>query len=297
MSKVQDSLGDRMKEYEMQFAGVKAMKGLPLIARLDGRAFHTFTKGLTRPYDQRLSDCMIETTKFLVDETHAKIGYTQSDEISLVWYYDAKEAADYMFDGRIQKLTSILAALASVKFMKLVLEKIPEKAMQVPVFDCRVWQVPTKEVAADAFLWRELDATKNSISMAAHAYFPHNSLHGMNGSEKQERLWAEKGINWNDYPAFFKRGTYVQRKTADRELSEEERMRIPVAHRPEVGTKFTRSSVVELDMPPAKRCANYIDVIFEAADPVAVKSISKISEQQSIDRAVRANGETILELN
>ena len=290
MSK-EDSLGDRMKEFEMQFAGVRAMKGIPLVARLDGRSFHTFTRGLERPFDQRLSECMIETTKFLVDETHAKIGYTQSDEISLVWYYPADEAAEYMFDGRIQKLTSILAALASVKFAKMIAEKIPEKVTQVPVFDCRVWQVPTLQIAADAFLWRELDATKNSISMAAHAYFPHKSLQGMNGSEKQERLWAEKGINWNDYPAFFKRGTYVQRKTFERALTEEERNRIPEKHRPDAGKTFTRSSVIELEMPPAKRCANYVDVIFNNDDPIQYVATG-------VQNAVAAmNGNTILELN
>ena len=292
MGKENDSLGDRMKAYEMQFAGVRAMKGIPLLARLDGRSFHTFTRGLQRPYDQRLSDCMIETTKFLVEETHAKVGYTQSDEISLVWHIPVDSTSEFMFDGRIQKLTSILSGLASVKFMKLIMENIPEKADKVPVFDCRVWQVPTKELAADAFLWRELDATKNSISMAAHAYFSHKSLQGLNGSEKQELLWSQKGINWNDYPAFFKRGTYVQRKTFMIEMTEAERMTIPEAHRPAEGTKFPRSKVVELDMPPAKRTANYVDVIFDAAEPVPTVATGVTNAVKVMSQT----RETILEL-
>ena len=287
MSKEKDSLGDLMKAYEMSMAGVKVMKGIPLIARLDGRSFHSFTKGLPRPYDQRLSTCMIETTKFLVEETHASVGYTQSDEISLAWFIPADSVADYMFDGRVQKLTSILAGLASAKFLRLVIENIPEKADKIPVFDCRVWQVPTLELAAQAFLWRELDATKNSISMAAHAYFSHNSLQGLNGSDKQERLWAEKGINWNDYPTFFKRGTYVQRRTFERELTDAERMAIPEKHRPEAGQKFTRSSIVELELPPAKRVANYVDVLFNNAEPV-LKAASVVNPK---------NGESILELS
>lgn len=286
MAKETDALGNKMKSYEMAMAGQKVMKGIPLIARLDGRAFHTFTRGLPKPFDQRLSTCMIETTKYLVDETHALTGYTQSDEITLVWNVDEAGDADYMFGGRVQKLTSILSALASVKFMKLIVEHIPEKANQVPVFDCRVWQVPNEQVAAEAFLWRELDATKNSISMAAHAYFSHKSLEGKTGSEKQERLWAEKGINWNDYPVFFKRGTYVQRKTFERELSEEERGRIPEAHRPPAGQKFTRSAVVEVDLPPAKRCANYVDVLFNKTEPIAFAQAAQ----------VKMNGESILEL-
>ena len=284
MAKESDTLGDLMKSYEMSMAGVKVMKGIPLLARLDGRSFHSFTKGLPRPYDERLSTCMIETTKYLVEETHANVGYTQSDEISLAWFIPADSAADYMFDGRVQKLTSILAGLASAKFLRLVIEKIPEKADKIPVFDCRVWQVPTIDLAAQAFLWRELDATKNSISMAAHAYFSHKSLQGLNGSEKQERLWAEKGINWNDYPAFFKRGAYVQRKTFERELTEAERMSISEKHRPEPGQKFTRSSIVELELPPAKRVANYADVLF-------------FKEEPKTRPAGRPNGETILELN
>ena len=284
MAKESDTLGDLMKSYEMSMAGVKVMKGIPLLARLDGRSFHSFTKGLPRPYDERLSTCMIETTKYLVEETHANVGYTQSDEISLAWFIPADSAADYMFVGRVQKLTSILAGLASAKFLRLVIEKIPEKADKIPVFDCRVWQVPTIDLAAQAFLWRELDATKNSISMAAHAYFSHKSLQGLNGSEKQERLWTEKGINWNDYPTFFKRGTYVQRKTFERELTEAERMAISEKHRPEPGQKFTRSSIVELELPPAKRVANYADVLFFKEAPKAKP-------------AGRPNGETILELN
>lgn len=284
MAKESDTLGDLMKSYEMSMAGVKVMKGIPLLARLDGRSFHSFTKGLPRPYDERLSTCMIETTKYLVEETHANVGYTQSDEISLAWFIPADSTADYMFDGRVQKLTSILAGLASAKFLRLVIEKIPEKVDKIPVFDCRVWQVPTIDLAAQAFLWRELDATKNSISMAAHAHFSHKSLQGLNGSKKQERLWAEKGINWNDYPTFFKRGTYVQRKTFERELTEAERLAIPEKHRPEPGQKFTRSSIVELELPPAKRVANYADVLFFKEEPKA-------------KLAGRPNGETILELN
>ena len=292
MSKENDALGDIMKGYEMAYAGVKAMKGIPLLARLDGRSFHTFTKGLQRPYDQRLSECMIETTKYLVKETHAKVGYTQSDEISLVWHVPVESTSEYMFDGRIQKMTSVLAALASVKFAKLIAEKIPEKADKGPVFDCRVWQVPTLQLAADAFLWRELDATKNSISMAAHAYFSHKSLQGLNGSEKQERLWSEKGINWNDYPTFFKRGTYVQRRNHERELTEEERMAIAEAHRPAPGTKFIRSSVDELDLPPARRVVNYTEVLFFGAEPQQTVSTG-VSFAMSL---MKKNGESILEL-
>ena len=261
-----DSLGDQMKAYENAFTSQKAMKGIPLLARLDGKAFHTFTKGLNRPYDERLSKCMIETTKYLVEKTHALIGYTQSDEISLVWHLEAGSVSEFMFDGKIQKLVSTLAGMASSKFAKLIAKNIPEKEDEVPVFDCRVWQVPTKEIAADAFKWRELDATKNSISMAAHTYFSHGSLQGLNGSQKQELLFSGKGINWNYYPAFFKRGTYVQRKLFKMEFTKEELEKIPEKYQPT--GPVLRTKVIELDMPPVRSCPNYTDVIFNAATPI-----------------------------
>src|SRR5437868_6317488 len=112
----QDTLGDRCKRFEMAEAGRKAMPGLPVLARLDGRAFHTFTRGLLRPYDTRMTHCMVETTRFLIEQLEACIGYTQSDEITLAWYEPPGSTTAYPFDGRFQKLTSVLAGLASARF-------------------------------------------------------------------------------------------------------------------------------------------------------------------------------------
>jgi tRNA(His) 5'-end guanylyltransferase len=244
------------------------MRGLPLIARLDGRAFHTFTRDLSRPYEHGMSIAMIETARYLVQEMTPRICYTQSDEITLAWFESSQSASDYAFDGRFQKLASVLAGMTSAKFGKLVIEHLPSKSIEVPHFDCRVWQVPTLHDAAEIFLWREDDAVKNSITMAASAYYSHRELDGKSGSVKQELLW-QKGINWHDFPAFFKRGTYLQRRVFDRELTAEERERIPEAHRPPIGATFQRTQVVELDLPPARKITNLIDVLFERADPVS----------------------------
>ena len=177
-----DSLGDRMKQYEAAEAGRRLMPLLPALARLDGRAFHSFVRGLARPFDKRLSDLMIDTATFLVRETNAAIGYTQSDEITLAWVPEEYDAQIF-FDGRIQKMTSMLAALCSAHFNRRLPAFLPaEFAERLPVFDCRVWNVPTLEEAANTFLWRELDATKNSISMAARAYYDHAELHDKSGS-------------------------------------------------------------------------------------------------------------------
>jgi tRNA(His) 5'-end guanylyltransferase len=262
-----DGLGDRCKGYELAEAGRRAMRGLPLLARLDGRAFHTFTRDLRRPYEPGMSRAMIETTRFLVQEMTALVGYTQSDEITLAWFESSQSASDYAFDGRFQKLASVLAGMASARFCQLLAEHLPHKVNETPHFDCRVWQVPTIVDAAEVFVWREDDATKNSVSMAAGAYYSDAELDGKSSSAKQELLW-QKGVNWNDLPTFFKRGTYVQRRSVDRTLTDEERERIPEAHRPPPGKTITRSQVMELEIPPVRKIANLAAVLFERADPV-----------------------------
>ena len=268
MEKSKDALGDVMKMYESAFTSQKVMKGIPLLARLDGRAFHTFAKGLARPFDQRLTECMTETTAYLIEQTHALVGYTQSDEITLLWYFDPDSASDYMFNGKISKLNSILASLATVKFYSQVQEKIPEKKHLFPIFDCRVWQVPSQKIATQVFKWRELDATKNSVSMAAHSLFSHKSLQGMSSKQMKDRMLNEADVNWNKYPAFFKRGSYLQRRNFMIEYSEDELNNIPEKFRPPKGTCIERSKVVILDMPPCNRIVNFGDVLFNKVDPI-----------------------------
>ena len=263
-----DGLGDRCKEFERAEADRRAMRGLPLLARLDGRAFHTFTRDLRRPYEHGMSRAMIETTRYLVQEMVALVGYTQSDEITLGWYEPSQSVSDYAFDGRFQKLASVLAGMASARFCQLLVEHLPDKVDETPHFDCRVWQVPTLEDAAEVFIWREDDATKNSISMAAGAYYSDRELDGKSSSAKQEMLW-QKGVNWNDFPSFFKRGTYLQRRSFERTLADEERAQIPPAHRPPAGTMVKRTQVVELELPPARKIANLAAVLFERAEPRA----------------------------
>lgn len=270
-----EAMGDRHKAFEVREAGRRLMPGLPVLVRLDGRAFHTFTRGLARPYDERLSRAMIETTKFLVEESHASIGYCQSDEISLA-FPNATPGASAMFDGRIQKLCSILASLASVKFNQQILAAIPEKAHLLPVFDARVYNYPTLDLAAESFVWRETDATRNSLTMAAHAYYSHKALHKVGYAQKHELLFA-KGINWNDYPAFFKRGTYVRREQVLKELTLAELSRIPEKHRPT--GPVVRSELKELDMPPITRVTNLNGVLFFGEAPVACAELDNAMPQ------------------
>ena len=169
-----DAFGDRMKSYERTEAGRRALPLLPIMIRLDGKGFSRWTRGLERPYDVRLSETMVHITERLVEELGACIGYTQSDEISLVLYSDDYHQEVY-FGGKFQKLVSVSASMATALFNQRSAEQFPDKPLAF--FDSRVWTVPNLTEAANAFLWREIDATKNSVSMAARHYYSHKKLH------------------------------------------------------------------------------------------------------------------------
>jgi tRNA(His) guanylyltransferase len=261
----EDDFGNRMKDYEQAEAGRRLLPLLPIMVRLDGKGFSKFTRGLKRPYDEGLSKAMILTTMYLVEESNARLGYTQSDEISLVINSDSYESQVF-FDGKIQKLVSVLASMATAKFNSLIPEHVPSKVGTLATFDCRVWNVPNDTEAANTILWREKDATKNSISMSAQSYYSHKELDGKSSSDKQEMLF-QKGVNWNDYPEFFKRGTFVQRRKMLTTLTEEERLRIPEKHRPPAGKQVERTRIIELSMPPFGKVTNRETVVFDGAEP------------------------------
>lgn len=263
-----DSLGDRMKAYERLETGQRFIPLLPIYARIDGRGFSRFTQGFDMPYDKRFRQAMLETTRWLVEQTQARMGYTQSDEISLCWQADRYDSSIF-FEGKKQKMVSQLAALATQRFNYFLMTHedpfMRQAAERAPTFDARVFQFPSREECANAFLWRENDATKNALSMAARTHYRHQELMGKQSSELHELLFA-KGINFNDYPANFKRGTYVQRREFDTILEPEALARIPEGKRPANGI-VRRRKVVELDLPPLGRIANRAEVIFEAETP------------------------------
>jgi tRNA(His) guanylyltransferase len=279
MSKGKDEFGDRMKEYEMMEAGRRFLPLLPVVARLDGKNFSKWTKGLERPYDQRMSKVMVEVTKTLVDKTHACIGYTQSDEISLVYYSDDYKSQIY-FDGRIMKMTSVLASIASVRFNIEAHIHLGAHTMFKPpaYFDCRVWQLPNLTEAVNSFLWRELDCTKNSVSMAARHYYSHKQLLDLGRADMMDLL-MDKGVNWQNYPVYFKRGTYVQRKKTIRRFTVDEIDRLPEKHeaRTNPNLEFERSDVVVVDMPPLAKVLNREGVIFRGESPTIMEHITETS--------------------
>ncbi len=245
---MENALATRMKRYELEEAGRRMMPNLPIMARLDGRAFHTFTSGLERPYSLPFTRCMVETAAKLVKAHNADLAYTQSDEISLFWQND-DPFTQMMFDGRYQKWNSILASTASVAFNRACDVSLPSKAHLDPEFDCRVWQLPNLTEVYNAFAFREDDATRNSLQMAAQAHYSQKELHKA-GAPKLHNLLHEKGVNWNDFPPFFKRGTYIARRTHEKELTRAELDKIPEKNRPK--GPVTRSGVFVLNANPLR---------------------------------------------
>jgi tRNA(His) 5'-end guanylyltransferase len=249
----QDVLGDRMKALEAIETDRLLDPYRPIYARIDGRSFSRFTRDLARPYDARLSTVMIETTCALVRETQALFGYVQSDEVSLIWLIEDPESTREMFfGGKVQKLVSVLASSTTAIFIdRLLASTDPAFRALVsrrPHFDARVLQLPTREDAANMLLWRELDACRNAISMAAQSVCSHRELQGV-GVPGMLDLIAQRGIEFDAYPASFRRGTFVRPQSVEWTLSDEERMAIPEAQRPPADAMVRRSIVAPVEQP------------------------------------------------
>lgn len=255
--------GNRMKEYEHISTGRKLMPNLPVIARLDGKAFHTFCKHFDKPFDAGFMWTMIDVAKYLVEKTHALIGYIQSDEITLIWRNDYH--APMMFDGKLHKLNSVLASMATGVFNDVI--KNYHKTSPA-FFDCRTWNVPNEIEACNVLLWREQDATRNSIQMLGQANFSHKELHKKSCVMIQDML-HEKNINWNVLAPAKKRGTYVRREGVYRTLSVEELSKLPEKHeaRKNPNLQVRRHKMNIMTMPPFGKVSNKTKVVFEGDTP------------------------------
>ena len=224
---IHDDLGRRMKEYYEQIPKTKLMRRCPVIIRIDGKAFHSFTKGFKRPFDNVLIESMQETMKYLCENIQGCVlGYHQSDEVSLVLVDYHKLTSNAWFDYEVQKICSIAASMATVAFNKIFEQNCIEYSQVVPntelgrkvmdvyskasekgaMFDARCFNIPKEEVT-NYIYWRQLDATRNSIQMVGQANFSHKELHGKSCNQIQDMLMVQKEINWNDFPIYQKRGS------------------------------------------------------------------------------------------
>lgn len=260
-----DELGDRMKVYEGVETSRKLNPKLPIYVRLDGRGFSKFTRGMERPFDPRMSLIMKYTIKSLIQKTHAIVGYTQSDEISLLYYNDNPQGSVF-FDGKIQKICSVLAGLTSSLFTRYTLDCLESKYFdRTPHFDCRVFQLPSKVEACNALIWREKDASRNAIQMVGQHYFSSKELFGKSTQEVLEKIKAIPIDYENEYPQYFRKGLYLKKYPVEKELSFDELMKIPEDKRP-MGPVI-RGEIQEIQMTSLLEVKNRIEVIFDGVKP------------------------------
>lgn len=229
------SYDKRMKEYELA-SKTRLTRRVPVILRIDGKAFHTFSKNFVKPFDKVLMKSMQETMKYLCENIQGCVfGYTQSDEITLVLIDYQKEDSSAYFDYEVQKLCSISASMATMAFNKFFMKNVHdfvvkygypnisvvkyEKLIETynkavnkgAMFDARCFNIPKEEVCNNIY-WRQQDATRNSIQMVAHVNFTQKELDKKSSNEIQDMLFTQKGINWNDYSIPCKRGTSCIKK-------------------------------------------------------------------------------------
>lgn len=233
-----DTLGDRMKgAYENKYR-LYLPERIPVIIRLDGKAFHTFCRGLKKPFDDLFISVMQDTMLDLCKNiSGCKLGYVQSDEISLL-LVQTKEESQPWFDNNIQKIVSVSASMATLYFNKNFEKRVFElmenyakdksdyieeelkyvdkldSKIYTAMFDSRVFVLPKEEVN-NYFYWRQLDATRNSILSLAQSLYSDREIHGIKCNDLQDKMFTEKNVNWNNLSTVKKRGTCAIRKEVE----------------------------------------------------------------------------------
>lgn len=230
------TLGDRMKNNYENISRYYLTRRMPVIIRIDGKAFHTFTRGFKKPFDDIFVKTMQDTMKYLCENIQGCVlGYTQSDEISLVLVDYAELTTDAWFGNNLQKMCSVSASMATLAFNKFFSGRVQEfmydccdefgddvlpekqndyelahnvyfKKFNAAMFDSRVFTIPKEEVC-NYLIWRQQDATRNSIQSVGQANFSQKELHGKSCNNIQDMLMLQKSINWNDYSTTLKRGS------------------------------------------------------------------------------------------
>lgn len=211
------ALGDRMKQQYEVITRYLIPRRTYSIIRVDGRAFHTLLAGVQKPFDPVFSDLMDKVTRALCRETGAVFGYTQSDEASVLLTDFTTINKRPWFGGVVQKMASIAAGTATAEFNFHLRDAIGGgfcvPAESRPAFDARVFTIPDPVEVANYFVWRQFDCYRNSVMMAAQAFFTPAQLHGKNPEQLQEMLWQQEAVNWSKYPEGVRRGRLCVRRT------------------------------------------------------------------------------------
>jgi tRNA(His) 5'-end guanylyltransferase len=201
------TLGDRMKSYEAGTSTV-LIQGCPKIIRLDGKAFHTFLKGASKPFDMLPMAAMAHACMAVMKEIggSARIAYLQSDEVTIVLNDSISRDFSPWYANTVQKIVSVSASIFTAYFNR---HYINERALAH--FDARLFMVPTEDEVINNLIWRQQDASRNSKQAYARSMFSQKQIHGLNGSQLQDKMHAEKQFNWNDAPTWTKRGICISR--------------------------------------------------------------------------------------
>ena len=231
---VNDELGKRMKEFYEARSRTYLPRRTPVAIRIDGKAFHTFTRGFQKPFDEVLGNSMVRTMEYLCKNIQGCVfGYTQSDEITLLLIDYKQLNSEAWFDYQTQKMCSIAASMATMAFNRYFQEEVQKHIDDTEpifitdeeirlidtysravdkgaLFDARVFSIP-KEEATNLVYWRQLDATRNSIQMVGQANFSHKELQGKSCNMIQDMLLTQRNINWNDFETRWKRGVAWKR--------------------------------------------------------------------------------------
>lgn len=195
-----NSIGDRIKKYEEVSRGVLSPRSYVVI-RVDGKAFHTFTKHCDKPFDLKLIEAMVATGEKCAKEMQGfKVGYHQSDEFTFILSDLDSYESELWFDREIQKLVSVSASMFTAYFNEIYGSK---NAM----FDSRAFNVPAEDVS-NVLIWRMRDWERNSIQMLARAHYSAKELHNKKTADLHELLY-EKGVNWAELSPQLKNGTLI----------------------------------------------------------------------------------------
>lgn len=225
-------LDTRMKENYENVSKTRLLRRTPVAIRIDGKAFHTFTRGFARPFDDVLRESMQDTMKYLCENIQGCVfGYTQSDEITLILIDYQKLTSQAWFDYEVQKMCSIAASMATMEFNRVFRQRVNREILSYcapkasqdekidkwldalriamdkgAMFDARCFNIPKEEVT-NLIFWRQQDATRNSIEMVGRAYFSHTELNEKSCCDIQDMLHEKYNVNWNNYPTSCKRGS------------------------------------------------------------------------------------------
>lgn len=261
-----DALGDRIKSYYEDRYRFYLTRRVPVFIRLDGKAFHTLTAKLHKPYDEIFHNTMNATMKYLCENIQGcKFGYTQSDEITLILTDYDTLTTDAWFDYNIQKMCSVAASMATFAFNRFFRTFINEALAGTTMgdygvalcrardkggmFDARCFNVP-KEDCGNAILWRQNDCTKNAVQMLGRCYFSDKELHGKHTDEIQDMLMTQKGVNFNECPIDFKRGACCYR--------------VPTQIDSPNGPVIRNKWAIDLEMPILTQSPRFVDMIINS---------------------------------